>query len=51
MMTRDEIKNRFLNPDDLGEILPANVNVNDVEEVQNFLNESADVFSDILLAR
>ena len=41
---------RFLDPDDLQGMLPDSVNVNNKEEVERFLTESADVFADILLA-
>ena len=49
MMTSGETKNRFFDPDDLQEVLPDSVNVNNKEEVERFLTESADVFADILL--
>ena len=48
-MMIDEIINRFFGPDSIG-LLPESVSVNDRQEVEQFLNESADVFSDILLA-
>ena len=50
MMNNDDITSRFFDPDDLQGMLPNSVNVNNEEEIRKFLNESADVFADILLA-
>ena len=46
-----DLENRFFDPANLQEVLPDSVNVNNREQVERFLNESADVFSDILLIR
>ena len=42
---------RFLDPNSLQGVLPDSVNVNNREEVIRYLDESADIFSDILLTR
>ena len=50
MMTDDHAIQRFSDPDDLQGMLPDHVNVNNKEEVRQFLEETADVFADVLLA-
>ena len=48
MMTDDEyVIHRFFEPDDLQVFLPESVNVNNRQEVERYLTESADVFADI----
>ena len=42
---------RLSDPDSLQRMLPRGLDINNKEEVQKFLNESADVFVDALLAR
>ena len=49
MMTRSI--DQFLDSDDLQILLPDGVNANNREKVEQFLTETADVFTDILLAR
>ena len=40
---------RFLDHEDLQEMLPESVNINNPEEVKNFLNEAVDIFVDTVI--